>query len=168
MVRVCFVCLGNICRSPTAEGVLRTLVERAGLAHAIWVESAGTAAYHIGSLPDARSRATARRRGYALESRAVQFQRSDFERFDWVLAMDQQNERDLLALARTPQERAKVHLLRRFGAGATSDLNVPDPYYGGAAGFETVLDICEVACSAWLEAWRRASLGSGAEPQNTA
>ncbi len=151
MLRVCFVCLGNICRSPTAEGVFLHLVTQQGLADRFVIDSAGTAGYHVGELPDARSRAAASRRGYRLPSRSRQFVASDFADFDWVLAMDRANQRELLRLARTPTERAKVRLLRSFELTALKDAEVPDPYYGGESGFDEVLDICERACGSLLK-----------------
>jgi protein-tyrosine phosphatase len=149
-VRVCFVCLGNICRSPTAEGIFRTLVEETGLGGAIEIDSAGTAAYHVGEIPDPRSRATAEARGVRLASRARRFSASDFARFDYVLAMDADNERALARLAPSEEARAKVLRLRRFDP-KSDDLDVPDPYYGGERGFEEVFEICEAACRGLLE-----------------
>ncbi|MFT3928057.1 MAG: low molecular weight protein-tyrosine-phosphatase [Myxococcales bacterium] len=150
-VRICFVCLGNICRSPTAEGIMLALVKTAGLAGRIEIDSAGTAAYHVGERADRRSRQTAQARGVDLPSIARAFERSDFERFHYVLAMDEQNQRNLLALASTPAARSKVHLLRSFEPEhARDDLSVPDPYYGGPEGFERVFDICDSACRGLL------------------
>ena len=153
-VRVCFVCLGNICRSPTAEGVFRSLVARAGLDHAFEIDSAGTGSWHAGDRADARSRAAAAERGVALESRARTFHPEDFERFDYVLAMDLENRADLEALATDSAARERIRLLRDFETGAPPDSEVPDPYYGGDAGFEAVLDICEAACGGLLEQLR--------------
>ncbi len=149
-VRVCFVCLGNICRSPTAEGIFRALVEEAGLTDSIEIDSAGTAGYHEGERPDPRSRAAAEARGVRLTSRARRFSASDFTRFDYVLAMDADNERALARLAPTTEARSRVARLRRFDRKA-DDLDVPDPYYGGGSGFEEVFEICESACRALLE-----------------
>jgi protein-tyrosine phosphatase len=155
MLNLCFVCLGNICRSPTAEGVMLQLVTAGGLSQHIRVDSAGTAAYHLGKRPDPRTLRTAQARGVHLPSIARQWQRADFEVFDYVLAMDQENRDNLLALAPT-NARNKVHLLRRFDPQRTSDeLSVPDPYYGGADGFEEVFDICEAACRGLLAHLRR-------------
>jgi protein-tyrosine phosphatase len=151
MVRICFVCLGNICRSPSAEAVMRRLVTEAGLDSAIVVESAGTGDWHAGSLPDDRARAAGRARGYALESRAQQFVRSFFERCDYVIAMDGSNKKHLLRLAAGDRQKSKIDLLRDFEPGAPRGADVPDPYYGGPAGFEEVLDICERACRGLLE-----------------
>lgn len=148
VVGVCFVCLGNICRSPTAEGVFRHLVKAAQLDGLIHIDSAGTAAYHSGEQADRRSAAFAARRGYELLGVARQFEPADFERFDYVLAMDSDNLLELMALKR----RAKIStghlgLFRAFDASAPSDASVPDPYYGGDAGFEEVLNQCERACA---------------------
>lgn len=150
MIRVCFVCLGNICRSPTAEGIMAALVDEAGLAHAIAVDSAGTGAYHVGEPPDARARATARARGVMLGGKAAHFTARDFARFDYVVAMDESNRADLLALARDDGQRAKVHLLRSFDPGSLPEAGVPDPYYGGPDGFDEVFDICLAGCRGLL------------------
>lgn len=148
-VRICFVCLGNICRSPTAHGVMERLVAGAGLDASIAIDSAGTAAYHVGELPDARSRAAARRRGIELTHLARQFVAADLDRFDLVVAMDRQNLLRLqqLAGARTAP---RVVLLRSFDPTAAPGAEVPDPYDGGEAGFEEVLDQCERACAGLL------------------
>lgn len=149
-VRVCFVCLGNICRSPTAEGILRRLVREAGLEGEIAVESAGTGGYHLGESPDARAAATARERGVELSGRARRFRAEDFARFDHVVAMDAANRRDLLALAPDAAARAKVSLLRDFDPASGRGAPVPDPYYGGERGFDEVFDVCHAACRALL------------------
>jgi protein-tyrosine phosphatase len=151
-IHVCFVCLGNICRSPTAEGVMRRIVEDRGLSDRVEIDSAGTAAYHVGELPDKRSRQAARRRGIRLESRARQFLANDFSRFDYVLAMDQENFENLAALGSKEEASAHVALLRSFDPLAPSNAEVPDPYYGGENGFEEVLDLCEAACEGLLRA----------------
>jgi protein-tyrosine phosphatase len=138
-VRILFVCLGNICRSPTAEGVMRRLVREEGLEGQIEIDSAGTGGWHVGAPPDARATEAARRRGTDLTGAARRFTVADFDRFDLILAMDADNRRELLALAPDDEARAKV---RMFRAG---DLDVPDPYYGGDDGFEEVLDLVEEA-----------------------
>lgn len=148
---VCFVCLGNICRSPTAEGVMRNLVAETGLAGRIEVESAGTAAYHAGELPDRRSRDAARRRGLRLDGRARQFLEPDFDRFDFVLAMDRENLAHLEALRPGARRGGHLGLLRDFDPLAAPLAEVPDPYYGGPGGFDEVLDICEAACRGLLD-----------------
>jgi protein-tyrosine phosphatase len=150
MIRLCFVCLGNICRSPTAEGIMLHLVAGAGLADRFSIESAGTSAYHVDEPPDPRSFATAKARGVHLPSRARQFVRADFARFDYVLAMDDQNRVNLQRLTPDLEAHAKVHLLRRFDPRTPGGGNVPDPYYGGAGGFDQVFDICEAACRGLL------------------
>ena len=153
-VRICFVCLGNICRSPTAEGVMRALVGQAGLDDRIEVDSAGTGGWHRGEPPDERAADEARRRGLELTSRARQVHVGDFEYFDLLVAMDRANEADLLELAPGPEHAAKVHLLREFDPAAEQHsvaLDVPDPYYGGPNGFGDVYDLIEAACGGLLE-----------------
>jgi protein-tyrosine phosphatase len=144
-LRVCFVCLGNICRSPTAEGVVRKLVKEAGLFARVELDSAGLGGWHADELPDARARQVARRRGVELSHRARRFITPDLDHFDLVLAMDTQNLEDLRALCRSDADRAKVRLFRSFEAGAAADAIVPDPYMGGLDGFEQVFDLCEAA-----------------------
>ena len=150
-MRILFVCMGNICRSPTAEAVMRSLLEEAGLAD-VEVESAGTGGWHAGEPPDARATDAAARRGVVLEGAARQVRASDFADFDLILAMDRGNLRELREIAPDAASRAKIRLLREFdpaSAGAP-DLDVPDPYYGGDRGFETVLDQLEAACRGLL------------------
>jgi protein-tyrosine phosphatase len=149
-VRLLFVCLGNICRSPTAEGVMRALVAEAGLGERIELDSAGTGGWHVGESPDGRATAAARRRGIALAGAARQVRPRDFDQFDLILAMDQSNQRDLRELAPDEDTRAKVRLLREFDPAADGDLDVPDPYYGGPGGFDKVLDLVQAACAALL------------------
>jgi len=155
MLRLCFVCLGNICRSPIGEGVMRRLLKDAGLADAVEVDSAGTAGYHAGELPDARARAAGRRFDVDVGGRARQFERGDFERFDYVLAMDRANFDDLAELAPSPEARRKLHLLRSFDPTSLSGASVPDPYYGDDEGFDDVVRICQAACAPLLEKLRR-------------
>lgn len=163
MTRVCFVCLGNICRSPTAEGVFRRLVHDANLDGQFEIDSAGTAAYHVGESADARSCAAAHRRGYELAGKGRQFQVRDFDVFDYVLAMDADNLRALRQLAPNDAARRKIQLLREYDPTAPAGAEVPDPYYGGAAGFDNVIDICERACTGLLNHIRSAS-ASGPSP----
>ena len=144
MRRVLFVCMGNICRSPTAEGVMRHLLRERGLEDAIEVASAGTGGWHVGDPPDARSTEAARRRGILLEGAAQQVSRADFDRYDLLVAMDRSNLRDLLALAPDEEARAKVRLLLH-------DDDVPDPYYGGPSGFDDVLDLVTGGCERLLD-----------------
>jgi protein-tyrosine phosphatase len=158
VTRLLFVCLGNICRSPTAEGVMADLVRREGLAEEIEVDSAGTGAWHVGSPPDERASATATARGLTLAGLARRVQPSDFEEFDLILAMDGSNLRDLRALAPDAEARAKVRLLREFDPDASGDLDVPDPYYGGPGGFEDVFDLVTAACEGLLAEIRAGNL----------
>jgi protein-tyrosine phosphatase len=152
-MRLLFVCMGNICRSPTAEGTMKHVLLEAGLDSWVEVDSAGTGAWHVGDSADPRARAAARRRGIDLTSIARQVTREDLESFDLILAADADNQRNLLALAgEDPERRAKVRLLREFDQASvkTGDLDVPDPYYGGADGFDDVLDIVDAACRGLL------------------
>lgn len=162
MVRVLFVCLGNICRSPTAEGVFRRQVADAGLAHAIEVRSAGTHAYHVGNPADPRSLSAARRRGYDLSThRARRVDASDFRDFDYVLAMDADNLHHLRSVAAgTADRRAHVGMFLAF-APAVKFEEVPDPYLRGDEGFEMVLDMIESAGEGLLEHIRRNDLAPG-------
>jgi protein-tyrosine phosphatase len=146
MVELCFVCLGNICRSPTGEGVMRHLVREAGLDAHVKVESAGTAGYHAGDAPDPRARRAGARRGIEIGGKARQFERADFDRFDYVLAMDRSNYDELLELAGGRPTERKLFLLRSFDLGAPRGAAVPDPYYGGDDGFDQVIDMCFDAC----------------------
>lgn len=149
-VSVLFVCMGNICRSPTAQGVFARLIEDAQLAHRVHIESAGTHAYHVGNPPDERATQAAARRGIDLTpQRARRVEAVDFERFDYVLAMDRSNQEDLLAICPKPHQ-AKVRLFLEF-AERPSTADVPDPYYGGAQGFERVLDLVEEAAQGLLQ-----------------
>jgi len=150
-VRVCFVCLGNICRSPTAEATLRRLVEREQLDAEIEIDSAGTGDWHVGEPPDRRATTAAKRRGVELAGRARALVPKDFERFDYVIAMDRANERDLTRMARNDAARAKVFLFRDYDPDSPSGSEVPDPYYGEGDGFEAVLDICEAASRGLLQ-----------------
>jgi protein-tyrosine phosphatase len=151
VVHVCFVCLGNICRSPTAEAVMRHLVKQEGLEDRIAISSAGTGDWHIGHPRDRRSLAVGKARGIPLSGVARHFTSPSFEGCDYVLAMDRANRDELLRLARTAEDKAKVRLLRSFDPGAPRDAEVPDPYYGGASGFEDVFDMCEAACRGLIE-----------------
>jgi protein-tyrosine phosphatase len=153
-LRVLMVCTGNICRSPTAEGVLRHLVGQGEWRQRLEVDSAGTTDYHVGEPPDRRSQAHALRRGYDLsDQRARQVEEGDFRRFDWILAMDRGHLREL-------RERApvlvhdRIRLLLDFAPGLEGR-DVPDPYYGGAAGFDQVLDLVEEGCRGFLAAMGR-------------
>lgn len=146
---VLFVCMGNICRSPTAEGVFRHYVLQAGLGDTVEVDSAGTHAYHVKEPPDRRARAAAERRGISLDNISARRVRAeDFEQFDFILAMDRDNLALLIDQA-DAEHHDKIKLFLEFSAAQESE--VPDPYYGGAAGFERVLDLIEDASRGLLE-----------------
>jgi low molecular weight protein-tyrosine phosphatase len=150
--------MGNICRSPTAEGVMRSLVREAGLEAEFEIDSAGTGGWHVGNPPDARATESARRRGITLAGEARRVTREDFERYDLLLAADRENLAELRALAPNEESRSKARLLREFDpdSDGAPDLDVPDPYYGGPDGFEDVLDLVEAACRGLLEHARSA------------
>ncbi|AFU97518.1 low molecular weight protein-tyrosine-phosphatase [Simiduia agarivorans] len=154
MTRVLLVCLGNICRSPTAEGVLRARLAQAGLEHRVELDSAGTAGWHQGKSPDSRSQAAAARRGYDLSPlRARQVIAADFDHYDHIYAMDANNLADLRAICPAHAE-GKLSLFLALIPGADC-LEVPDPYYGGGEGFERVLDLCEQASDAFIAGFQR-------------
>jgi protein-tyrosine phosphatase len=150
-----FVCMGNICRSPTAEGVMRGLLVEEGLQDAVQVDSAGTGDWHVGDPPDARATAAAQARGVALAGAARQVSAADFADYDLILAADRRNLAELQALL-PAGSRAKLHLLREFDPASAQrgDLDVPDPYYGDDDGFEHVLDLVEAACRGLLDTLR--------------
>jgi protein-tyrosine phosphatase len=148
-VKVLFVCMGNICRSPTAQGVFARHVAETNLTEVIEIDSAGTHAYHVGEPPDSRASEAARRRGVDLsDQKARRVQETDFESFDYVLAMDESNYEDLASLC-LPEHRVKLHLFLDF-APELGTREVPDPYYGGTTGFERVLDLIETASAGLL------------------
>lgn len=148
--KLLFVCLGNICRSPSAEGIMAKLVAEAGLQNRITIDSAGTYGGHAGELPDSRMRAHAARRGYNLTHRSRQIETSDFDRFDLILAMDNRNYDTLMRLAPDVESQAKIHRMTEYCRHLQAD-HIPDPYYEGASGFELVLDLLEDACGGLLE-----------------
>ncbi len=149
MIKVLFICMGNICRSPTAEGVFRAVVEEAGLATRIEIDSAGTHAYHIGEPPDQRSQQAALSRGIDLsQQQARKVQATDFTAFDYVLVMDGDNFNNLAALC--PEEQLDKMQLFLSYATELAETDVPDPYYGGDKGFEYVLDLVEAASQGLL------------------
>lgn len=151
MYKVLFVCMGNICRSPSAEAVFRELVKGRGLESSFVIDSAGTHGYHIGNPPDRRSIAAAARRGVEMRDlRARRFEAVDFERFDYLLAMDNDNRARMLALADGESQQQKLSLMLDYAD--TELTEVPDPYYGELDGFEQVLDLLEEACTGLLQA----------------
>ena len=146
---VLFVCMGNICRSPTAEGVFRHHANEAGLSDRVFIDSAGTHAYHVGEPPDRRAVAAAERRGVSLQDlQARRVSDEDFDRFDYIIAMDEDNVARLQEQG-SPEHHSKVRLFLEFSSSGEQE--VPDPYYGGAAGFERVLDLVEDASRGLLE-----------------
>ena len=151
-VSLLFICLGNICRSPAAHGVMQEMVEKAGLSHKIRIDSAGIADWHVGELPDQRIRSHAAQRGYDLLHKARHFQGSkEFENFDLILVMDGENYAEVSRYARTEEEQNKIHYLAEF-LRHYADVNViPDPYCGGSEHFEYVLDLIEDACGELLK-----------------
>lgn len=154
-MKVLFVCLGNICRSPAAEAVFRALVARAGLAERVTIDSCGTGDWHVGHLPDPRMRDHGKRRGYDLVSRARQIDPSvDFATYDLILTMDDKNYRDVIQLAPDEAAKRKVKSMCAY-LSKRPEKEVPDPYFGGAEGFDLVLDLLEEACGNLLEDVRR-------------
>jgi protein-tyrosine phosphatase len=158
IVKVLFVCMGNICRSPTAHGVFRALVEKEGMSHGVEIDSAGTHAYHVGNSPDKRAQATAQRRGVDLSDLlARRVEPEDFEVFDYVLAMDQDNYMSLSEIC-PDQHVDKIYMFMDF-ASHMRTREVPDPYYGGPAGFDRVFDLVEAASEGLLAEIRRRHQG---------
>jgi protein-tyrosine phosphatase len=151
IVSVSFVCLGNICRSPLAQGVFEDLLEREGLLEKVMVSSAGVGNWHVGAEPDARMQKTAKARGIVMRSRAQQIVATDFRRLDLVLAMDRSNMDALMHTAPTDGEREKLKMFRSFDPEANGDLDVPDPYYGGDKGFDLVFNIVHRTCPKILQ-----------------
>lgn len=148
--KILFVCLGNICRSPMAEGVMLKLIEEAGLKGKWIIDSAGILGYHEGNLPDSRMRAHAIRRGYQLIHRSRPIETEDFYEFDLIIGMDDRNIADLHNLAPSPDTEQKIYRMTDYSRRIPAD-HVPDPYYGGSEGFEYVIDLLEDACSGLLE-----------------
>ncbi|MDZ7780971.1 MAG: low molecular weight protein-tyrosine-phosphatase [Gemmatimonadota bacterium] len=149
-ISVLFVCLGNICRSPLAEGVFRALVDERGLNDQFEIDSAGTGGWHVGEQADSRATMVAKRYGVALESRARQVTEEDLSRFDYVIAMDRDNLDVLEGMLGSSEADTELHLLREFDPRGDGD-EVPDPYYGGASGFENVYEMIERSCTALLD-----------------
>ena len=144
-VKLLFVCLGNICRSPSAENLMRHLITEKGVNDRFELDSAGTSSYHIGSPPDSRMRAAARKRGIELKGKARQFEDFDFDYYDLILAMDKSNYQNIVYLDRKGKYHHKVKMMCEFASEHT-DTEVPDPYYGGESGFDYVIDLLLDAC----------------------
>lgn len=147
--KILFVCLGNICRSPAAEAILKHKLEERGLSGKYFIDSAGLNGYHNGEEADSRMTSHAAKRGYRITSISRKIKRADFEQFDYIIGMDDRNISMLNALAKSKQELGKISKITDFAGGATSDY-VPDPYYGGCDGFENVLDILEISTESLL------------------
>ncbi|GAB6119312.1 low molecular weight protein-tyrosine-phosphatase [Dysgonomonas termitidis] len=154
---ILFVCLGNICRSPAAEGILKRMVREHGLQDKISVDSAGTSGYHDGDLPDHRMRQHGARRGYKFDSLSRRFTSRDFDRSDVILAMDDSNYHNIMRLAPDLESEKKVYRMADFSKRFGHD-HIPDPYYSGADGFELVLDLLEDACEGLLDKLKKNEL----------
>ena len=148
--KLLFVCLGNICRSPSAENLMNYLIQKEGLSHKFELDSAGTSSYHIGSPPDRRMKIAARKRGIELKGRARQIEDFDLEYYDLILAMDQSNYHNILYLDPKRKYHHKIKLMCDFATEYT-DKEVPDPYYGGESGFDYVIDLLLDACQGLLD-----------------
>ena len=145
-IKILFVCLGNICRSPAAEGVMKDIVEKNGDSEKFYIDSAGTGGWHVGELPDKRMRVHAFQRGYNLTHHCRQVRTSDFEDFDIIVAMDENNRRNLQRMAPTAEDEKKIVMMADFADPSLHYDHIPDPYYEGSEGFELVLDLLESAC----------------------
>jgi low molecular weight protein-tyrosine phosphatase len=150
MINVLFVCMGNICRSPSGEAVMNKFIKRSGLTNEIGCDSAGTIAHHEGEQADTRMKRHALNRGFRLISIARRFRNVDFDNFDYIIAMDRENYNDLHSFDREKKYKDKIHLMTDFAKNGKYS-EVPDPYYGGPEGFEKVLDILEESCEGLLE-----------------
>ena len=147
---ILFVCLGNICRSPAAEGIMQHIIDEHNLGDKISVDSAGIGPWHVGQLPDPRMRSVGADHGYDFSTRARQISRHDFARFDYIVVMDRENYHDVMSLAQSDADRAKVHMMTDFATHHPGHTVVPDPYYGGGKGFELVIELLEDACQGLL------------------
>ena len=148
---VLFICLGNICRSPAAEGIMKSLVEKAGLSDEFEIDSAGIGNWHVGQLPDCRMRKCGAEHGYRFDSRARQFLRSDFQRFDTIVVMDNENYRAITSMASSQADKDKVVRMADFLISHREYTTVPDPYYGDYSDFELVITLLEDACQGLLD-----------------
>ena len=151
-VKILFICLGNICRSPAADGVMRHLVKESGREADFVIDSAGTGGWHVGELPDSRMRACGARHGYKFDHRARQFSRDDFSDFDLLVVMDNGNYRVVSNMAHTDEEREKIVMLADYMRNHKGQTTIPDPYYGSDRDFEFALELIEDACQGLLDA----------------
>ena len=149
-MRICFVCEGNIIRSPLAKNMFQHLAEESGVADKYHLDSAGTSAYHVGERPDSRMRQVARDRGFEYTGQARRFHREEIDHFDLILAMDRNNYRILKSWVKTTDDEGKIRLMREFDPLGEGDLDIPDPYYGGMEGFKTTFDIVKRSCAGLL------------------
>lgn len=149
--RILFICLGNICRSPAADGIMHQLVTDRGLDEEFYIDSAGIGSWHVGQLPDRRMRQHGQRHGYTFDHRARQFSAADFDRFDIVAVMDHENEHDVSRQARTEADRRKIVRMSDYLSHHPGQQTIPDPYYGGDRDFELVIELLEDACAGLLQ-----------------
>ncbi len=151
--RILFICLGNICRSPAAEGIFQHLVDERGLADQFMIDSAAIGPWHIGDLPDPRMRRCGARHGYNFNSRARQFSSADFDHFDLIIGMDQENLRAIRTKARNKEDEQKIRLMADYLRHHPSHPTIPDPYYGSDRDFELVIELLEDACEGLLDSF---------------
>ncbi len=149
--KVLFICLGNICRSPAAEGIMRNLVEKEGLGDKFEIDSVGIGSWHVGQLPDSRMRKCGAEHGYRFDSHARQFQKSDFKQFDTIVVMDNENYRTITSMASSQTDKDKVVRMADFLTSHREYTTVPDPYYGDYSDFELVITLLEDACQGLLK-----------------
>ena len=153
-ISLLFVCLGNICRSPAAEGIMQHLVDEAGLTNRFVIDSAGIGGWHVGDLPDKRMRRCGKAHGYDFCSRARQLQAEDFNRFDYIIVMDSDNYRQASSLARNSRQQEKIRMMADYLTAHPMYTYIPDPYYGGEKDFELVIELLEDACRGMMEELR--------------
>lgn len=151
IIRLLFVSLGNICRSPAAEGIMKSIVEKNDLQDVIEVDSAGTSGWHEGELPDERMRAHGEKRKYDFSSRSRKFKKTDFDDFDYIIVMDENNYNRVKSMSSSPEQTGKIHLMTEFSQQYGYYKHIPDPFYGGSSDFELVLDLLEDNCEGLLQ-----------------
>ena len=149
--RLLFVCLGNICRSPAAVGIMKAMVEKRGLSHMFEIDSCGIGPWHVGELPDSRMRRHGHDHGYRFDHRARQIRREDFDRFDHIIVMDHENYCTITSMAPDNTSKAKVEMIAQYISNHKNVDVVPDPYYGGDKGFELVIELLEDACEGIID-----------------